>query len=130
MSSTKGLTTLCAHVLEDRGELDLDAEVTRYWPEFGCLGKERDDGAPAAQPSVGRHRIAGLRRCCCAGTAPAGTTPWPSRPGVAAGEPAWEPGTRHGYHGVTFGWLVGELVRRISGVSLGHFFAQDVASGR
>ena len=47
--------------------------------------------------------------------------------GVAAGEPAWEPGTRHGYHGVTFGWLVGELVRRISGGSLGRFFATEVA---
>ena len=41
MSSTKGLTTLCAHLLEDRGELDLDAPVVRYWPEFGCAGKER-----------------------------------------------------------------------------------------
>ena len=47
--------------------------------------------------------------------------------GVARGEPAWEPGTRHGYHGVTFGWLVGELVRRISGASLGEFFRDEVA---
>ena len=46
---------------------------------------------------------------------------------IAAGEPAWEPGTRHGYHGVTFGWLVGELVRRISGQSLGTFFNEQVA---
>jgi CubicO group peptidase (beta-lactamase class C family) len=46
---------------------------------------------------------------------------------IAAGEPAWEPGTRHGYHGVTFGWLVGELVRRISGQSLGTFFEAEVA---
>ena len=57
----------------------------------------------------------------------AGTTPSPSPPASPSGAPAWEPGTRHGYHGVTFGWLVGELVRRISGTSLGAFFEAEVA---
>ena len=67
MSSTKGLTTLCAHLLEDRGELDLDAPVVRYWPEFGQAGKEGTHGAPAAQPPVGRHRVAGVRRAAVLG---------------------------------------------------------------
>ena len=127
MSSTKGLTTLCAHLLEDRGELDLDAPVVRYWPEFGSEGQVVDHGAPAAQPPVGRHRAPRVRRAAVVGRPGVGATPWPSPPGSPSGAPAWEPGTRHGYHGVTFGWLVGELVRRISGPSLGTFFEAEVA---
>ena len=56
MSATKGLTALCAHVLYDRGELDIDAPVARYWPEFGAAGKERTLVRHLLEPSVGRHR--------------------------------------------------------------------------
>jgi CubicO group peptidase (beta-lactamase class C family) len=126
MSSTKGLTTLCAHVLEDRGELDLDAEVVRYWPEFGRLGKERTTVRQLLSHQSGAIGLPGadvLLSWDGSGWDDTVTI----AADVATGAPAWEPGTRHGYHGVTFGWLVGELLRRISGSSLGTFFDEAVA---
>jgi CubicO group peptidase (beta-lactamase class C family) len=126
MSSTKGMTTLCAHILEDRGELDLDALVTRYWPEFGQAGKSSTTVRQLLSHQSGAIGVPDADRLLSwdgrgwsdsAGIAGA----------IAGGEPAWEPGARHGYHGVTFGWLVGELVRRISGQSLGAYFAAEVA---
>lgn len=126
MSSTKGMTTLCAHILEDRGELDLDALVVRYWPEFGWLGKE---STTVRQLLSHQSGAIGLPRSdeilSWDGTGWADTVMIAD--GVATGEPAWEPGTRHGYHGVTFGWLVGELVRRLTDKSLGSFFDAEVA---
>jgi CubicO group peptidase (beta-lactamase class C family) len=126
MSSTKGMTTLCAHLLEDRGELDLDAPVVRYWPGFGCLGKSPTTVRQLLSHQSGAIGLPGSDELLS----------WDGRgwddtvalaAGVASGAPAWEPGTRHGYHGVTFGWLVGELVRRVSGSSLGAFFDAEVA---
>ncbi|WP_157250143.1 serine hydrolase domain-containing protein [Nonomuraea typhae] len=120
-SCTKGATALCAHLLADRGELDLDAPVVRYWPEYGAAGKGG---------TLIRHLLAhqaGL---------PVLREPLP--PGafldwklmaerLAVAEPFWEPGTRHGYHALTFGFLVGEVVRRVGGRSLGTFFREEVA---
>jgi len=126
MSSTKGLTTLCAHLLEDRGQLDLDATVVRYWPEFGCLGKSTTTVRQLLSHQSGAIGLPGSDVLLSwDGGGWAETVAIAA--GVAAGAPAWEPGTRHGYHGVTFGWLVGELVRRISGASLGTFFDAEVA---
>jgi CubicO group peptidase (beta-lactamase class C family) len=126
MSSTKGMTTLCAHILEDRGELDLDAPVTRYWPEFGQAGKSATTVRQLLSHQSGAIAVPGADQLL--GWDGRG---WDDTEAIAAaiatGEPAWEPGTRHGYHGVTFGWLVGELVRRISGQSLGTFFKEQVA---
>lgn len=126
MSSTKGMTTLCAHILEDRGELDLDARVVRYWPEFAQSGKSVTTVRQLLSHQSGAIAVPGADQLLG----------WDGRgwqdteaiaAAIAAGEPAWEPGTRHGYHGVTFGWLVGELVRRISGQRLGTFFKEEVA---
>jgi CubicO group peptidase (beta-lactamase class C family) len=126
MSSTKGMTTLCAHILEDRGELELDTPVTRYWPEFGAAGKSATTVRQLLSHQSGAIGVPGSDRLLS----------WDGRgwsdaaaiaAAIARGEPAWEPGTRHGYHGVTFGWLVGELVRRITGQTLGTFFASEVA---
>jgi CubicO group peptidase (beta-lactamase class C family) len=126
MSSTKGLTTLCAHLLEDRGELDLDAPVTRYWPEFGRAGKEHTTVRQLLSHQSGAIGLPGSDELLS----------WDGHGWddtvtiaevLATEAPAWVPGTRHGYHGVTFGWLVGELVRRISGTSLGTFFEAEVA---
>ena len=126
MSSTKGMTTLCAHILEDRGELDLNAPVTRYWPEFSQAGKSSTTVRQLLSHQSGAIGVPDADRLLS----------WDGRgwkdseviaAAIAGGEPAWEPGTRHGYHGVTFGWLVGELVRRVSGQSLGAFFAAEVA---
>jgi CubicO group peptidase (beta-lactamase class C family) len=120
-SCTKGATALCAHILADRGLLDLDAPVRIYWPEFACNGKEGATVRMLLEHSVGLAAI---------------TTPL--EPGdwydwdrmcalLAAQEPLWKPGTRNGYHLVSFGWTVGELVRRVSGRSLGTFFREEVA---
>jgi len=126
MSATKGLTALCAHILADGGHLDVDAPVVSYWPEFAAAGKES---------TLVRHLLS--HQSGAIGVPGADTllswdgTGWDDSAAIAAavatGAPAWEPGTRHGYHGLTFGWLVGELVRRVSGQSLGSFFRQRVA---
>ena len=126
MSSTKGLTALCAHILEDRGELDLNAPVQRYWPEFGRAGKSSTTVRQLLSHQSGAIAVPDADTLL--GWDGSG---WKDTELIAAaiagGEPAWEPGSRHGYHGVTFGWLVGELVRRISGQSLGTFFDEEVA---
>jgi CubicO group peptidase (beta-lactamase class C family) len=123
MSSTKGMTTLCAHILEDRGELDLDALVTRYWPEFGQAGKSATTVRQLLSHQSGAIGVPDADRLLSWDG-----SGWKDSDVIAAdiagGEPAWESGTRHGYHGVTFGWLVGELVRRVSGQSLGTFFGR------
>src|SRR2546421_4661030 len=120
-STSKGMTAVCAHMLAERGELDLDAPVTRYWPEFGQAGKE---GIPVRMLLNHQAGLAALRQ--------------PLPPGafwdwdlmvtmLEKEEPWWKPGSMHGYHGLTFGWLVGEVVRRVSGKSLGTFFREEVA---
>src|SRR3954465_15475064 len=118
-SVTKTMTALCALVLADRGDLDLAAPVGRYWPEFATTGKER---------VLVRHLLAhtaGLPDC----DGPIEDLyDWPSATArLAAQAPLWEPGSTAGYHSLTQGFLVGEVVRRITGRSLGDFFAEDVA---
>jgi CubicO group peptidase (beta-lactamase class C family) len=121
-SCTKGATALCAHILAGRGLLDLDALVTDYWPEYGQNGKQATIVAMLLSHQAG---------------IPAVREPLP--PGafydhefmtdlLAAEAPFWEPGSRHGYHALTFGFLVGELVRRVSGRTLGEFFRDEVAT--
>jgi CubicO group peptidase (beta-lactamase class C family) len=126
MSSTKGMATLCAHILEDRGELDLDAPVVRYWPEFGQADKSATTVRQLLSHQSGAIGVPGADELLSWDG-----SGWEDSESIAAavarGAPAWVPGTRHGYHGVTFGWLVGELVRRISGQSLGTFFEAEVA---
>ncbi len=121
-SCTKAATALCAQILIDRVQLKLDAKVTEYWPEFGASGK----GETTVRDMLGhRSGVPALRN--------------PVKPGgfldfdyvteeLAAETPFWEPGTDHGYHMVTFGWTVGELVRRVSGKSLGQFFKDEIAT--
>lgn len=120
-STTKGMTALCAHKLVDEGRLDLDATVATYWPEFAQAGKggvtvrqliSHQAGVPAVREPLEREALFDWDRMT--------TT-------LAAEEPWWEPGTRHGYHAITFGWLVGEVVRRITGQSLGSYFAKELA---
>ena len=120
-SCTKAATALCAHMLIDRGELDLHAPVARYWPEFAASGKEQVTVEMLLNHSAG---LPALR----APVKDGGYYDWDYRiERLAAEEPFWEPGTRNGYHMITFGWLVGELVRRVSGRSLGRFFREEVA---
>jgi len=120
-SCTKGATALCAHILASRGKLDLDAPVTELWPEFGKHGKEHVTTRMMLDHSAG---VPALR----AKVKDSGPYEWDYMTGLLADEaPFWPPGTRNGYHGFTFGWTVGEMVRRASGVSLGTFFRTEVA---
>ena len=120
-STTKGATAVCANLLAQRGELDLDAPVVTYWPEFRAEGKE---DIPVRW--LLSHR-AGLPVVDVA-PSPDEALAWdPMIKLLGDQKPVWEPGTAHGYHALTYGWLVGEVVRRISGKSLGTFFAENVA---
>lgn len=121
-STTKTMTSLCALLLADAGELDLDAPVDRYWPEFGAAGK--------AGVVLVRHLMA--HTSGLPGWSEPMTTPdlydWEKATSLlAAQEPWWTPGTASGYHAITQGYLVGEVIRRITGQSLGTFFKERVA---
>ncbi|TVT36666.1 beta-lactamase family protein [Amycolatopsis rhizosphaerae] len=119
-STTKGVTALCAHLLADRGLLDFDAPVARYWPEFAAAGKE---GLPVRFLLSHRAGLAGLREP----QSVADLYDWElTTARLAAMEPWWEPGTRQGYHALTFGFLVGELVRRITGRPVDEFLRREV----
>ncbi|WP_406123673.1 beta-lactamase family protein [Streptomyces canus] len=120
-SATKGATATAVHMLVERGQLDLDAPVAKYWPEFAEGGKvditvrwllshqaglvALDQPVPLVEALAWHPMVAALAAQC----------------------PQWTPGTAHGYHGRTWGWLVGEVVRRVSGRSPGRFFADEIA---
>ena len=120
-SSTKGATALCAHILASRGLLDIDAPVVKYWPEFGKAGKENIPVRMLLNHQAGLPHV---RKPLPQGA----YFDWELMVhALEEQEPFWEPGTRHGYQFVVFGWLVGEVVRRVSGKSLGRFFQDEVA---
>lgn len=120
-SSTKGAMALCAHMLAERGALDLNAPVTKYWPEFGQGGKESALVAMMLDHSVGVPHVRGVPK-------PGAFYDYEHMVETVAKEPAfWAPGTRNGYHAITMSWTVGELVRRASGKRLGVFFQDEVA---
>jgi CubicO group peptidase (beta-lactamase class C family) len=119
-STTKAMTALCAHILVDRGALDLDAPVAHYWPEFAAAGKEaipvrmllsHTAGLAAIGERISLETLYDWDRYVAA---------------IAAQAPWWEPGTANGYHAITFGHLVGELIRRTSGKSVGEFLRDEV----
>jgi CubicO group peptidase (beta-lactamase class C family) len=121
-STTKGMTAICAHRLVEQGELDLDAPVATYWPEFAQAGKGK---VPVRWLLGHRGGLAAVRTVLPS----AALYDWTAMTSaLAAQEPWWTPGEQHGYHAVTFGWLVGEVVRRISGKSLGTFFRDEIAA--
>ncbi|MGQ4432824.1 MULTISPECIES: serine hydrolase domain-containing protein [unclassified Streptomyces] len=119
-STTKGPVALCAHLLADRGLLDLDAPVAAYWPEFAAAGKEN-----VLVRHLLSHRagLAGLREPHSLEQ----LYDWElTTERLAATEPWWEPGTRSGYHALTYGFLVGEVVRRVSGLLPSAFLEREV----
>ncbi|MFE3514483.1 serine hydrolase domain-containing protein [Streptomyces sp. NPDC059166] len=119
-STTKGPTALCAHVLADRGLLDLDAPVAAYWPEFASEGKE---SVRVRHLLSHRSGVAGLRDPHTL----AELYDWETTTArLAATAPWWEPGTRSGYHAISYGFLVGEVVRRITGLLPGEFLRQEI----
>ncbi len=120
-STTKGATAACAHLLAQRGELDVDAPVATYWPEFAQAGKAdipvrwllcHKAGLPTVDAELSAAEVYA----------------WdPVIRALEVQAPFWEPGTAHGYHAITYGYLVGEVVRRVSGKSLGTFWQEEFA---
>jgi CubicO group peptidase (beta-lactamase class C family) len=121
-STTKGWTSAVVHDLVDRGDLDLDAPVARYWPEFAAAGKgsipvrallDHRAGLPAVRDRLPDEAA----------------FDWAAMTSALASEaPWWEPETRHGYHTFTFGWLLGEVVRRVTGETVGERFRARFAA--
>ncbi len=120
-STTKTMAALSALVLHDRGEIDVDAPVATYWPEFAANGKEgvlvrhlmsHSSGLSGWQEPMTIEDLYDWEKATSL---------------LAAQAPWWEPGTQSGYHAITQGYLVGEVVRRASGLSIGEFFAKEIA---
>ena len=120
-STTKGVTAVCANLLIQRGRLDPNAPVARYWPEFAANGKHditvamvmsHRAGLAAVDGDISIDDVLGWHGVVNA---------------IAAQAPQWKPGSAHGYHARTYGWITGEIVRRITGVSAGTFFADEIA---
>jgi CubicO group peptidase (beta-lactamase class C family) len=120
-STTKTMTALAALVLVDRGELDLDASVAAYWPEFAARGKA---GIKVRHLLSHTSGVSGWDQPVTIDD----VYDWDKSTAMLAGQaPWWEPGTASGYHALTYGHLIGEVIRRITGQRLGEFFAADIA---
>jgi CubicO group peptidase (beta-lactamase class C family) len=120
-SATKALTATAIHLLAERGQLDYETPIAAYWPEFGARGKGRVTLRHALSHQAGIPAL------------PAGTTPemmcdWEAMcTAIADLEPAWEPGSRTAYHGQTFGWILGETLRRVDGRDVRTFVHEEIA---
>jgi len=122
-SCTKGVTAVAANQLIERGDLDPDAPVARYWPEFAANGKGE---IPVRW--VLSHR-AGLAAVDAPDLTLDDIAAWdPVVEAIAAQEPNWEPGTQHGYHARSYGWITGEIIRRITGLMPGEVIARDIVA--
>jgi CubicO group peptidase (beta-lactamase class C family) len=120
-STTKGAAAICVARLVEAGLVSYDEPVATYWPEFAANGKEavtvrqlmsHQAGLPYATAPLSFDDLMAVT---------------PVVEALAAQAPVWEPGTTHGYHAVTYGWLAGELVRRVDGRRIGQYFAEEVA---
>ncbi len=120
-STTKGAAAICVARLVEAGLISYDDAVATYWPEFAAQGKgevtiaqmmSHQAGLPYVDAELGFDDAMAVT---------------PMVEALAAQAPVWDPGTAHGYHAVTYGWLAGELVRRVDGRSLGTYFAEEVA---
>ncbi|GFG67618.1 esterase [Mycobacterium kubicae] len=121
LSGTKGLTATCVHQLVDRGELDLNAPVSRYWPEFGQAGKQditigmvmsHRSGVIGPNKRMTWQQVADWDYVCDQ---------------LAIAEPWWKPGTAQGYHMTTFGFILGEVFRRVTGRTVGQYLRTEIA---
>ena len=119
-SSTKAALALCAHLLIDRGELNPKEKVVKYWPEYGKKGKEATTVEMILNHSAG---LPALKTEVKGG----GFLDWEYMVQLLENEdPFWVPGEKTGYHMITTGWLVGEIIRRVSGKPLGKFFNDEI----
>ncbi len=121
-STTKGITAMCANRLADEGRLDVEAPVSEYWSEFSKAGKEKVTVADLLSHRAGLAWVDGKMST-------KDMLAWdPVVKALELQAPSWPPGTDHGYHATTFGWLVGEVVRRITGRSVGTYLREEIAS--
>lgn len=127
MSATKGIATLCVQVLVDRGLIDLDSPVASYWPDFAQAGKGTITVRQVLSHQAGLVAMPShdeLLHWDGQG--------WGDEPAIldalARSSPVWSPGSRHGYHAVTFGWLLSGLIRHVDGRSLGEFLRDEVCA--
>src|SRR5581483_2433368 len=120
-SATKGFAATCVNRLADQGLVDLEAPVARYWPEFAQNGKEHlpvrfilghRAGLPAIRHPLEQGALLNWDLMTAA---------------LAAEQPWWEPGTRHGYHALTLGYLLGEIVRRVTSRMIGSYCREEIA---
>ena len=119
-STGKGMLSLGLHMLADRGLVDIEAPVASYWPEFAQAGKE---GVTVRHVLGHRSGVVGARRLL----PKEACYDWETMTtALAEAEPWWEPGTRHGYHVWTYGWIIGEVVRRVSGRRPGEFVREEI----
>ncbi len=120
-STSKGMVAIVANMLAQEGRLDVEAPVAEYWPEFAANGKQ---DIPVAYLLSHQSGLAWVDATCTLDDVLA----WDPIVDVLAAEaPKWEPGTKHGYHATTYGWLVGEVIRRITGQSVGAALAERVS---
>jgi CubicO group peptidase (beta-lactamase class C family) len=122
-SATKGLAGMTVAVAHSRGLLDYDERVSTYWPEFAQGGKESITVRQLLSHQAG---LSGLDKSLDLATI---ADPQRLAATIARQRPAWEPGTRHGYHGISLGWYEGELIRRVDPKrrSIGGFFQEEIA---
>ena len=120
-STTKTMSFLCALVLADRGQLDFDRNVADYWPEFAQNGKEQVKVWHLMNHAAG---LSGINELMSAED----MYDWDKMVSLLAAQaPWWEPGSASGYHAITQGYLIGEVVRRITGKTLGTYFQEEIA---
>ncbi|MGI9643462.1 MAG: serine hydrolase domain-containing protein [Acidimicrobiia bacterium] len=121
-STTKGVVATVLHRLADRGLVSYDEPVATYWPEFAAAGKDRITIRHLLTHQAGMHPVRSLV------SSAQNLLDWEDMVArLAAAEPAWEPGTRSGYHALTYGWLVGEVIRRVTGLSVNDAVQREIA---
>lgn len=120
-SGTKGVAATAVHILASDGLIDYDAPVASYWPEFACNGKETITVRQVLSHQAGLHRVVPLVDQLT------DILDWDLIIGrLAETEPDFHPGTANGYHAITFGWLVGEIVHRVSGIGFAEFVQKRI----
>jgi CubicO group peptidase (beta-lactamase class C family) len=121
-SSTKGVVAIAAQILAQEGKLDFDLPVTHYWPEFAAEGKSK---IPVRWLFSHRAGLAAIDRPLTLEQVYA----WdPVIEALEAQPPLWKPGSTHGYHVGTYGWLAGEVIRRVTGMSVGRFVSERITT--
>ncbi len=119
-SISKGIVSTCIHILADRGLIDYDDPIAQYWPEFAAHGKSRATirhalthrlGIPNDPPELDISMMTNWEEICRA---------------IAALKSLWEPGTKIGYHPLTYGWVLGEVLRRVDGRTINDFLQDEI----